>query len=93
VTVYLIHLDQPLGDLANPRGQAQHYLGSTDDLPGRLAAHRRGCGAALMRAVGDAGISWRLARTWPGGLDLERQLKRRHRHADYCPICRSEAQL
>jgi hypothetical protein len=54
-TVYLIHFERPLGDLNNPRGQARHYLGFTEDLEARLAAHRSGNGSAIMAAVVQAG--------------------------------------
>jgi hypothetical protein len=90
-TVYLIHFDQPLGDLSNPRGQARHYLGYTDDLQARLEAHRRGNGSAIMAAVTRAGITWQLARTWDGDRGLERQLKARHNSPQLCPICQEEA--
>jgi len=89
-TVYLIHFDQPIGDLSNPHGQAQHYLGYTDDLEKRMAAHRSGNGSAIMAAVRKAGIGWQVARTWEGGRDLERKLKRQHNTPRYCPICRKD---
>ncbi len=88
--VYLIHFDSPLGDLDNPRGQARHYLGSTDNLESRLEAHREGNGAAIMAAVGKAGITWRLVRVWEGGRGLERQLKNQHNSPRLCPVCREE---
>ncbi len=72
MTVYLIHFEQPLGDARNPHGQAQHYIGFTDDLDARLDAHRKGNGSKIMAAVSRAGIGWTLARTWAGGRDLER---------------------
>ena len=50
MTVYLLHFSQPLGDPHNPRGQAQHYIGSADNVSQRIAAHREGDGAAIMRA-------------------------------------------
>jgi predicted GIY-YIG superfamily endonuclease len=87
-TVYLIHFDRPIGDLNNPRGQARHYLGYTDDLNARLEAHRQGNGARLMEVVTEAGISWTLARTWQGDRTLERKLKDRHNAPKLCPICR-----
>lgn len=87
MTVYLLHFERPLGNPGNPRGQAQHYIGFTDDLEARLDAHRRGNGAAIMAAVGRAGIGWTLARTWAGGRDLERQLKRRKKARGLYPIC------
>ena len=70
-TVYLIHFDQRYA-------HAGHYLGSTSDLPSRLADHQAGRGARLMEVITEAGISWHVSRTWPGGRDLERALKDRH---------------
>jgi len=91
--VYLIHFAKPLGDLANPRGQAQHYLGYTEDLEQRLEAHSFGNGSAIMAAVSEAGIPWRLVRTWEGGRDVERRLKRQHNAPRLCPICKQGRQL
>jgi hypothetical protein len=82
VTVYLIHLNEPLK-------HARHYLGYTDDLVGRILEHgdttwlrydepiiledgrkctgeKRGNGAKFMGAVNAAGIHYQLARTWEG---------------------------
>ena len=42
MTVYLLHLDQPLSRGTSPAGKpltAGHYIGWTDDLVGRLLAH------------------------------------------------------
>lgn len=88
MTVYLIHFERPIGDLDNPRGQARHYLGYTDDLDARLAAHRSGNGARLMEVVKQVGIGWELARTWPGDRGLERRLKNQHNARRFCPICK-----
>ncbi|MFZ5915532.1 MAG: endonuclease [Chloroflexota bacterium] len=89
MAVYLLHFDRPIGDPANPRGQAQHYLGYADDLDARIERHRAGNGAAIVRAVNQAGIGWTVARVWPDGdRDLERRLKRRHDGPGLCPICR-----
>ena len=67
--VYLLHF--------NTRYKhAGHYLGSTCDLEARLALHAAGRGARLLHVVQAAGITWRLARTWPGGKAKERQLKK-----------------
>ncbi len=74
-TVYLIHFDRPLGDLANSRGQAQHYLEFTDDLEARLEAHTSGNGARIMEVISNVGISWQLVRTWTGDRNVERKLK------------------
>jgi Predicted endonuclease containing a URI domain len=88
--VYLIHFARPIGDLANPHGQAQHYMGYTKDIKRRMAEHFSGNGSALMSAVTGQGVPWVLAKVWEGGRDLERQLKRRHNHASLCPICKGE---
>ncbi len=79
-TVYLIHFDKPYR-------HAQHYLGYTNDLDARLAAHASGNGARLMEVVANAGITWRLAQTWAGGRELERRLKRQKNSPRLCPIC------
>lgn len=88
MTVYLLHFDVPIGDPSNSHGMAQHYMGCSDNLEERLKAHRHGYGAAIMAAVSRAGIDWQLARTWDGGRDLERQLKRRKNARFLCPLCR-----
>jgi hypothetical protein len=84
---YLLHFDEPIGDLSNPRGQAQHYLGSSDDVPARLADHAAGHGARLTQVVKERGIGWRLVRTWPGGRAVERALKDLHAGRQLCPEC------
>lgn len=91
-TVYLIHFDKPLGDLANIRGQAQHYLGYTDDLEARLERHREGNGSAIMAAVVKSGITWHVVRTWEGDRTLERKLKQRKNSPKLCPICQNGRQ-
>lgn len=87
MTVYLLHFSQPLGDPHNPRGQAQHYIGSADNVAHRVAAHRVGDGAAIMRACAARGIDFCLVRTWPGGRQEERKLKSRKKARELCPIC------
>ena len=66
---------------------ARHYTGWAIDLNARLEAHRTGRGARLMQVITDAGITWQLARTWPGGRDLERAIKNRHNAPRICPLC------
>lgn len=83
-TVYLLHFDRKLH-------HAQHYLGIADRLEDRLQAHRSGNGARLMQVITEAGITWRLARTWSDGTrELERRLKNRHNSPRLCPICRAK---
>ena len=79
--VYLLHFD-------NRSKHAGHYLGSTCDLAARLALHAAGRGARLLHVVQAAGITWRLARTWPGGKAKERQLKKQRGASRYCPLCK-----
>ena len=87
--VYLLHFDRlyvpypdaPLWDCAG------HYCGTTD-LAARLARHAAGNGARLVAVVHQAGISWQLARVWPGPRERERQLKRQGGASRRCPLCR-----
>jgi hypothetical protein len=91
--VYLIHFDQVYEPYpgAAPRDCAGHYTGRVRGGPPalarRLAQHGTEHGARLMLAVRKAGITWQLARTWPGGSDRERQLKRQGSAARRCPLC------
>ena len=79
--VYLIHFEQPYK-------HARHYLGYSDNLAARIAAHEHGNGARLMSVISRNDIRWVVARVWPnGGPDLERKLKRHHGSCDLCPIC------
>lgn len=79
-TVYLIHFDAAYK-------HARHYIGWTTDLDARLQAHRAGRGARLMEVITADGITWQLARTWPGGRDRERAIKNRHEAPQLCPVC------
>jgi len=83
---YLVHLDQPLGS-DHPKGRAGHYLGTTINLDRRLAVHREGRGSRMLAAAAQRGIAFDVVRTWPGGRDVERQLKRQHNPRRMCPRC------
>ena len=87
-TVYLLHFDGKLGNPANPRAMAQHYLGTARDLPSRIAEHKAGIGAAITAAAAQRGIGFDVVRTWTGGRQLERQLKRRKEAPRLCPVCK-----
>lgn len=82
-TVYLIHFNQPFG-------HARHYLGWASDLDGRLRHHEKGTGANLLKHARAAGVTWVLARTWPGDRHLERRLHNGG-HARRCPVCKQSA--
>lgn len=80
-TIYLLHFEAPFR-------HARHYLGWTSGLlEQRLDAHIAGNGARLLAVVASAGITWRLARTWPGTRARERQIKRQGGLSRSCPMC------
>lgn len=87
MTVYLIHFERPYTS-PNGRKTIQHYLGSTDNLPQRIAAHKSGQGARVMEVITAAGIAWHVDRIWEGGRVLERKLKRHHHAPRLCTACR-----
>lgn len=86
-TVYLLHLHAPLGNLANKRAQAQHYIGFALDLDARLAEHRRGGGSKLLAAAVGRGIAFTVVATWNAPLAFEKTLKRRKEAPKLCPVC------
>lgn len=77
---YLLHFSQPYK-------HAKHYLGTAQDLPERLRQHNAGQAARLTQVVVQAGIQLTLARTWPGGYEQERRLKRQKNGPRLCPVC------
>ena len=87
-SVYLLHFDGKLGNPANPYAMAQHYIGTAYDVGARLADHRAGAGAKITAAATQRGIGFDVVRTWPGGRDVERRLKRRKDGPKLCPVCR-----
>jgi hypothetical protein len=52
-----------------------------------VAEHQKGQGARLLQVVKAAGITWTLARTWPGDRKRERQLKAQGGASRRCPQC------
>lgn len=89
-TVYLIHFDRPIGNPSNPRGQAQHYIGWSENLPNRLQDHLKGHGAAIMAFLSESKIGWQVVRTWVGSRRLERKLKNRKQARHFCPVCQGD---
>lgn len=82
LAVYLIHFAQPYY-------HAQHYVGYAADVEKRLAQHKSGRGARLLRTLNVHGIDYTVARVWPdGGKELERKIKRNKNARVLCPICR-----
>jgi hypothetical protein len=85
-TVYLFHFNAPMGNLANPRAQAQHYLGFTDDLDTRIAKHLAGRGAKIVAAALAKGLIFELYH-WPACLATEKLVKKTKKTSLYCPAC------
>src|SRR5262245_12288520 len=79
-TIYLIHFNRAYK-------HARHYLGYSEHLDKRITDHLCGMGARLMEVVTQAGIEWRVSRTWPGDRQLERRLKNRKDSPRFCPLC------
>lgn len=74
--VYLIHFKHKLH-------HAGHYIGFSKCLDFRIASHRDGTGAKLIRAITRLGI-----RTWRvDGQGFERTLKSQKHAARFCPLC------
>jgi hypothetical protein len=73
----------PLTDRTNCR-QIQQWA---SDLKARLAEHEQGRGARLLQVITAAGITWKLARTWPGDRKRERELKNMGGASRRCPEC------
>jgi hypothetical protein len=89
-TVYLLCFRNADGSKAW-FGHAGHYTGfaagGARGLQRRLARHRIGHGSRLLAVALAVGITWELARTWPGTRERERQLKRQGGASRRCPLC------
>ena len=85
---YLICFERQIGDAANPKGTASHYLGWAEDVDARMVEHRAGRGARILAACVAQGIGFEVVRSW---VDLdrsfERRLKRQHNAWRHCPRC------
>jgi hypothetical protein len=84
--VYLFHFNAPLGNLANPRAQANHYVGFCDDLDTRIATQLAGRGAKLVAAAMKQGLIFELYH-WPSPLATEKLVKKTKKTSLYCPAC------
>jgi hypothetical protein len=87
-TVYLLHFLRPIGNPANPRAMASHYIGFSRMPAARISHHTAGQGARIVAYVQAQGIGFLVAATWPGTRELERRLKRRKCAPRFCPACR-----
>ena len=81
----LLHFDTPFK-------HAKHYLGFTEkeDIDERLHDHINGNGSKLMKAVTNAGITFKIARLWYNVTRKDERRMKNNRGAKYCPICKEE---
>lgn len=84
--LYIFHFNAPLGNLSNPRAQAQHYCGFAEDLDARLSKQLAGRGAKLVAAALKQGLIFEIYH-WPATLAVEKLVKRRKETAVFCPAC------
>jgi len=85
--VYLIHFEDPIRATRKSKHYAQHYIGYTADVEQRFDRHQKGHGSLLIKAAKSRDIGFKIVRTWEGGRQEERQLKRQKNALRYCPIC------
>jgi hypothetical protein len=79
--------DNARAALSNARTNSRQIQHTTINLDRRLAQHREGTGARILAAAAARGIGFDVVRTWPGGRDVERQLKRLRNAPRLCPTC------
>ena len=82
--VYLIHFEKEF------KG-CRHYIGYTRDIEMRMTYHRNGNGSCLLNALNKLDIKYEIVRTWEGGYDLEKKLKKRKKAKLLCPICNKKS--
>lgn len=91
MTVYLLHFHGALQRGVSPTGtllEANHYIGFTHDLVGRVMEHAEGHGARFTQVCHERGIDFALARIWEGAdKQTERRLKKYKKAHRLCPIC------
>jgi hypothetical protein len=92
MTAYLLCFTDDDGQHALFSDHAGHYMGKPDkDVDERREEHQTGCRAKLTRAAAAAGITFIVARTWPGRFPEERRLKGRPSGSrelkEKCPNC------
>jgi hypothetical protein len=92
MTVHLLCFTNDAGEHVLLSGHAGHYMGETDkDVDERRDEHQAGRGAKLTAAAAAAGITFIVARAWPGRYPEERRLKGRRSGSrelkEKCPNC------
>ena len=95
MTVYIIHLNQPMSRGTNGRGQAlsaSHYIGYTNSVDRRMMEHASGRGARFLEVCRERGIAFEVTRIWEGAdRRFERRLKKYKKSKRLCPVCNPNA--
>jgi predicted GIY-YIG superfamily endonuclease len=78
-----------LGHFNEAYKHARHYAGFTTQLQQRLDEPANGQGARLIQVILEAGLTFKLARTWQGTRTDERRIKNRKEAPRLCPVCKS----
>src|SRR5207302_5486285 len=81
---YLLHFESRIYG-------AQHYLGWSVDIAGRVRKQLRGRGARLVRQALKAGIGIELVRVWPAAHRQEERVLKSRGPKSYCPRCRTRS--
>jgi len=81
MNVYLIHFEEKLA-------HAGHYLGKAENIEERLARHKKGNGARILKELKQKGIDFQIVRIWENvSPNFERKLKIAGHNNKLCPIC------
>ena len=106
MTVYLIHLDRKVHHAQHYLGSAddleariaEHAASTWEELAapcstpagGVRRGQTTGKGNPLLAYANARGVTWRVARIWPGDRRQERRLKNYKKAPRLCPICSGE---
>jgi len=80
--LYILHFSEPYK-------HAKHYVGFTDDFNSRMASHRNGTGARLIKVILEAGIDFEAFPISSGDRKAERKIKNQKNAARFCPKCKA----
>ena len=82
--VYILHFDKKFK-------HAQHYVGYSENVLGRIEKHKTGNGARLMQVIHEHQIGFKVAVVFENrGRDFEHKIKGSHNTKRFCPICRTQ---
>jgi hypothetical protein len=89
--LYLLCYHGTAGDPSRPGAFAKHYLGFAVNIEQRVTQHENGTSkASLPTWFARKGITFTVARVWPGGTrEDERKRKNAGHFARLCPCCKA----